>query len=200
MPFGLTNAPSSFERLMEKVLSGLQYDICLLYLDDIIVKSDTFEKQILHLTQVFERLRQANLKLSPKKCNLFKHKVAFLGHIVSSEGISTNPEKVEAVQTWPVPKNVKQVRSFLGLCSYYRKFIRNFSTIAKPLTRLTEKHMSKFSWTGECNDAFTELKSRLVSAPILTYPDIEQDFILDTDASGVGIGARRWSRKGHCLL
>ena len=136
------------------------------------------------------------MKLSPKKCNLFKHKVAFLGHIVSSEGISTNPEKVEAVQTWPVPKNVKQVRSFLGLCSYYRKFIRNFSTIAKPLTRLTEKHMSKFSWTGECNDAFTELKSRLASAPILTYPDIEQDFILDTDASGVGIGAILSQKQG----
>ena len=144
MPFGLTNTPSSFERLMEKVLSDLQYDICLLYLDDIIVKSDTFEKQILHLKQVFGRLIQANLKLSPKKCILFKHKVAFLGHIVSSEEISTNPENIEAVKTCPVPKNVKQVRSFLGLCSYYKKFIRNFSTIAKPLTRLTERHVKIF--------------------------------------------------------
>ena len=189
MPFGLTNAPSSFERLMEKVLSGLQYDICLLYLDDIIVKSNTFENQILYLKQVFERLRQANLKLSPKKCHLFKHKVAFLGHIVSDEGISTNPEKVETVKSWPIPKNIKQVRGFLGLCSYYRKSIRNFSTIAKPLTRLTEKQMTRFSWTSECMEAFNELKSCLVSAPILTYPDIEQDFILDTDASGVGIGA-----------
>ena len=129
---------------------------------------------------MFERFLQVNLKLSPKKCNQFKHKVAFLGHIALSEGISTNPENVEAAKTCPVPK---KMLSKLG------KFIRNFSTIVKPLTRLTEIYMSKFSWTSECNDAFTELKSRLVSAPILAYPDIEQDFILDTDASGVGIGA-----------
>ena len=161
----------------------------MLYLDDIIVKSNKFEKHILHLKQVFETLRQVNLKLSPKKCNLFKHIVAFLGHIVSSEGISIYPEKVEAVKTWPFPKNVKQVRSFLGLCSYYRKFIRNFSTIAKPLTRLSEKHMSKFSLTNECNDAFALPKLCLVSSPILNYPDIEQDFILHTNTSAVGLGA-----------
>ena len=188
MPFGLTNAPSSFERLMEKVLSGLQYDICLLYLDDIIIKSETFEEHVVNLKKVFDRLRDSNLRLSPKKCTIFQHKVQFLGHVVSEEGISTDPKKVETVKEWPKPSTVKQVRSFLGLCSYYRRFILNFSSVAKPLTRLTEKDV-KFAWSSECEEAFQKLKNCLVNTPILVYPDLTKPFILDTDASGVGIGA-----------
>ena len=130
LPFGLTNAPSSFERLMEKVLVGLQFDICLIYLDDI-VKSDEFDSHITHLRSIFERIRKANLKLSPKKCVLFQQKVQFLGHIITKDGISTDPKKVEAVQNWPIPRTIKEVRSFLGLCSYYRKFIKSFATVAK---------------------------------------------------------------------
>ena len=126
LPFGLTNAPSSFERLIEKVLPGLQYDICLLYLDDIIIKSGTFEEHLVNLRKVFDRLKSVNLKLSPKKCCIFQHKVEFLGHVVSEEGISTDPKKVQTVKNWPKPCTIKQVRSFLGLCSYYSKFIFNF--------------------------------------------------------------------------
>ena len=195
MPFGLTNAPSSFERLMEKVLSGLQYDICLLYLDDIIIKSETFEEHLVNLGKVFDRLRSSNLKLSPKKCTIFQHKVEFLGHIVSEEGISTNPKKIDSVKNWPKPVTVKQVRSFLGLCSYYRKFILNFSSIAKPLTRLTEKDV-KFVWSSDCDQAFEKLKTCLVNTPVLVYPDLTKPFILDTDASGVGIGAVLSQKQG----
>ena len=188
LPFGLTNAPSSFERLMEKVLAGLQFDICLIYLDDVIVKSDDFDSHIVHLRSVFERIRKANLKLSPKKCVLFQQQVQFLGHVVTKDGIATDVKKVEAVQNWPVPKTVKEVRSFLGLCSYYRKFVKSFATIAKPLHQLSEK-AQKFVWDQPCQDAFVRLKHLLTEAPILTYPDPNVEFILDTDASGTGIGA-----------
>ena len=188
LPFGLTNAPSSFERLMEKVLAGLQFDICLIYLDDVIVKSDEFDSHITHLRSVFERIRKANLKLSPKKCVLFQQKVQFLGHIITKDGISTDPKKVEAVQNWPIPRTIKEVRSFLGLCSYYRKFIKSFATVAKPLHQLSEKSQ-KFHWDQNCNEAFGTLKQLLTEAPILTYPDPQESFILDADASGTGIGA-----------
>ena len=128
------------------------------------------------------------MKLSPKKCTIFQHEVEFLGHIVSEEGISTNPKKIDSVKNWPKPVTVKQVRSFLGLCSYYRKFILNFSSIAKPLTRLTEKDI-KIVWSSDCDQAFEKLKTSLVNTPVLVYPDLTKPFILDTDTSGVGIGA-----------
>ena len=112
----------------------------------------------------------------------------FLGHIVSAEGIRTDPKKTETVLSWPVPRFLKELRSFLGLYSYYRKFIRNFSTLAKPLHRLTEKNV-KFHWSIDCLNAFSKLKEALVEATVLAYPDPKGNFILDTDASGVGLGA-----------
>ena len=160
MPIGLCNVPSTFERLMDKVFHALNH-VCLIYLDDIIVKSATFESHVKNLSLVFDRLRAAGLKLAPKKYNLFKTEVTFLGHVVSSKGISTDPRKIQAVTDWPVPVNVKELRSFVGLCSYYRKFIRDFATIAEPLHRLTEKN-SKFEWTAECDSAFSRLKELLV--------------------------------------
>lgn len=138
---------------------------------------------------MFERIRTANLKLNPDKCELFQTKVKFLVHIVSSEGISNDTEKVEAVKEWPIPTHIKQVRSFQGLCSYYRKFIHNFYHIARPLNRLLEKGIL-FHWSEECDQAFQILKHKLVEAPILGYPQ-ENDtccFILDTGASNFGIG------------
>lgn len=188
MPFGLSNAPATFERLMESVLSGLHWQTCLVYLDDIIVFSDTFESHIERLSKVLERIEKAGLKISPKKCQLFQHKVNYLGHIVSSEGVATDPSKVEAVQNWPQPRNVHDVRSFLGTCSYYRRFIKGFAHIAKPLHKLTEKN-NKFSWSSECEQAFQLLKNALVTSPILGYPSLDEMFILDTDASAFGIGA-----------
>ena len=190
MPFGLCNAPATFERLMESVLCGLNWETCLVYIDDIIVFGRTFEESLENLRKVFDRLRQANLKLKPKKCNLFQRKVKYLGHVVSGEGVQCDPEKIDKVLNWPGPKRVKDVRSFLGFASYYRKFIPDFSTIAAPLTALTKKVTRKngFHWNPSAEAAFQKLKIALTSTPILAYPSRNDRFILDTDASGVGMG------------
>ena len=188
MPFGLCNAPVTFERLMELVLAGLPCDVCLLYLDDILVHAKTFEREIFNLREVFGRFRAANLKLNPKKCELFRRKVVYLEHIVTEEGISTEPSKVEAVTAWPVPENKRELRGFLGLCSYYRKFIKSFANIASPLYKLTEKE-ALFQWTEQCDEAFNKLKHDLTTAPVLAYPIAAGKFTLDTDASEKGIGA-----------
>ena len=189
LPFGLINSPSVFERLMERVFAGLTYLILLIYLDDIIVYSKTFKEHLENLKVVFERLKNANLKLNPKKCNLLCSKVAFLGHEVSEQGIATDPEKAKTVRDWPQPKSATEVRQFVGLASYYRKFIPNFATICKPLHKLTEKN-SKFVWNDQTQNAFDTLKQSLTTAPILSYPMLQdQPFLLDTDASNVGVGA-----------
>ena len=188
LPFGLCNAPSTFERLMEVVLQGLQWDICLIYLDDIIIFSKEYGEHLRRLSLVFEALQRAGLKLKPKKCLLTRHEVVYLGHIVSSQGIRTDPTKIQKVQEWPTPCNLTEVRSFLGLCSYYRKFIAGFAHIAEPLHRLTKKNV-KFVWTEECCQAFVKLKKRLTTAPVLSYPNFDLPFQLDTDASDSGIGA-----------
>jgi transposase InsO family protein len=188
MPFGLCNAPSTFERLMEQVLAGLQWQICLIYLDDVIIFSKTCAEHIARLDEILSKLGQAGLKLKPKKCHFFCEEVLYLGHRVSKEGIATDPDKVKAVQNWGVPTNLTDVRSFLGLCSYYRRFIPQFSTIAKPLTRLTEKNQG-FKWGDEQEEAWAGLKQKLLTAPILAYPDPQVEFIVDTDASAYGIGA-----------
>ena len=188
MPFGLCNAPATFERLMERVLVGLPWQILLIFLDDVIVHAKSFEEAVRRLRLVFERLRSANLKLSPKKCVLFQRKVTFLGHVVSGDGVSTDPSKTEAVNTWPVPRSVAEVRSFLGLTSYYRRFIYEYAHIAKPLHELTEGG-KEFLWTEACDKAFCTLKKNLASTPVLAYPTLDDMFILNTDASGVAIGA-----------
>ena len=188
LPFGLCNAPATFERLVEIVLAGLHWETCLVYLDDIIVCGKTFDDMVKNLDDVLARLQEAGLKLKARKCQLFAKRVEFLGHVISEEGISTGPKKTECVRNWPVPTNVKEVRSFLGFCSYYRRFIFRFSEIAKPLHKLTEKG-SRFKWTEECQDAFLQLKNKLISAPILAHPDFSRSFILDVDACDQSIGA-----------
>ena len=188
MPFGLANAPSTFERLMEDVLRGYQWEICLIYMDDVIVPSATFDDSITRLELVFRRLSEASLKLKPSKCILFQRRVKFLGHIVSEEGVSTDADKIKAVKEWPTPKNAKQVRSFLGLCSYYRRFVQGFAQIARPLHKLCEKSY-KFVWSDEADDSFNSLKLALTTAPVLAYPILGQQFILDTDASEHSVGA-----------
>ena len=188
MPFGLCNAPATFQRLMDRVLSGLKWSSCLVYFDDIIVVGTTFQEHLHHLTSVLTRLRGAGLKLKPKKCTLCRQQVTFLGHVVSTDGVATDPSKTEAVSKWPTPQNRKEVQQFLGLANYYRRFVKDFALISKPLQRLTEKN-APFEWTIGCQNAFDELRKRLVSSPVLAYPDYERRFILDTDASDVGIGA-----------
>jgi len=188
MPFGLCNAPATFERLMEKVLLPLLNKDCLVYLDDVIIFATNFDELLERLRKVFLKLRSSNLKLNPKKCSFLKRKIKYLGHVVSERGIATNKEKISAVKNWPTPITKKQIRSFLGFCSYYRRFVKGFSLIAKPLFSLTE-NSSKFIWTEQCNTAFEELKLRLTSSPILSFPTEIGQFILDTDASNHGMGA-----------
>jgi len=188
MPFGLCNAPGCFERLMEIVLEGLQWKTALVYLDDVLVFGGTFEEELERLEEVLRRLRKANLKLSPKKCTFFQHEVPFLGHFVGRNGMRTDPGKVAAVENWPVPTCVAEVRSFLGLCTYYRRFVRGFATIAAPLHQLTRKG-ARFHWDEACQQAFEGLKQALVDAPVLPYPDPSLPYLLDTDASAEGVGA-----------
>jgi hypothetical protein len=188
MPFGLCNAPSTFERMMEYLLSGLHWETCLIYLDDIIVYAVTFDQHIERLDEVLTRVQSGGLKISSKKCHFIQKKVHFLGHVVAEEGIATDPEKITAVLEWPTPRNVHDVRSFLGTCSYYRRFIKSFAAIARPLHKLTEK-TTPFHWNSDCETAFRTLQQSLTTAPILGYPDMKDLFILDTDASGFGLGA-----------
>lgn len=188
MPFGLVNAPPTFQRLMENVLRGIQWVESLLYMDDIITPGESVDQCLFRLEHVFQRLRTANLKLKPSKCIFFQKSAHFLGHIVSENGIETDPEKVKAVKEWPRPRNSKDVRSFLGLASYYRKFVKGFSEIAKPLHKLCEKN-SRFSWTEACQTSFEALKQSLMSAPVLAYPKLGSRFILDTDSSDFASGA-----------
>ena len=195
MPFGLCNAPSTFGRLMELVLAGLHWKTCLLYLDDILIYAQTFEEHTARLSEVFARLKAAGLKLKPKKCSLFQKEVAYLGHVVSQDGIATDPEKTRKVQDWPTPCNLKHVRSFIGLCSYYRRFIKDFSRIAAPLYKLTYKDVG-FKWTIGCERSFQLLKQKLTCTPILAFPDFSLPFILDTDGEGIG-GVLSQIQGGH---
>ena len=173
---------------MEAILAGLNWEICLIYLDDIIIHGRTFEEMLSNLDRVLNKLQEAGLKLKARKCQLFQKEVEYLGHVVSSDGIRTDPKKIEAVQNWPTPENVTELRAFIGLCSYYRRFIQGFADIAKPLHRLTGKEVL-FNWTKECEVAFQTLKHKLCETPILAHPDFSKEFILDTDASDFAIGA-----------
>ncbi|GFX10686.1 retrovirus-related Pol polyprotein from transposon 412 [Trichonephila clavipes] len=188
MPFGLCNTPATFERLMETVLKGLTFEACLIYLDDVIIGGRTFEEHLQNIRKVLSKLRDANLKLNPSKCKFFQKEVNYLGHIISAEGVRTDPEKVFAVKNWKRPENLRELRSFLGLCTYYRKFVKGFSNIARPLHKLTESKQ-KFQWAKECEDSFLQLKEALTSSPILIYPQPDKPFILDTDASNESVGA-----------
>ena len=188
MPFGLTNAPATFERLMESVLRGLQWEECLVYIDDIIIAAASVPQALERMEHVFQRLQVAGLKLKPTKCSFFCKSVKFLGHVVSEQGVHMDPEKTQHVQDWLTPKSAKEVRSFLGLCSYYRRFIAGFAKMARPLHKLTEKRTT-FVWDTACEAAFSQLKEALTTAPVLSYPKPEGQFILDTDASDHAVGA-----------
>ena len=188
VPFGLTNAPATFSRLMDKVLDGLAWETCLYYLDDVIIFSSTWEEHLNRLRDVFLRLRAAGLKLSPKKCVMAAKEVRYLGHCVSYDGIRPDPDLLQAIQDIPPPANPKELRSFLGLASYYRRFVKDFAKIAAPLHCLLQKG-TEYQWDQTCQQAFLQLKQILTSNPITAYPDFTQPFRLYTDASGVGLGA-----------
>ena len=190
MPFGLCNAPATFQRLMQRVLSGLEYKCCFVYLDDVLVASKSFPDHLSHLREVFGRLKSAGLRLKPKKCDLLRDKVQFLGHVVSAAGIEPDPATTEKIEKFPKPTDATSVRRFLGLASYYRRFVPRFSVLSAPLNQLTKKDAS-FVWSKECEDSFESLKGALMTTPVLAYPRFGpgNTFVLETDASIVGLGA-----------
>ena len=198
MPFGATNAPATFQRLMHDCLGELNINWCIVYLDDIIIFSDTKEEHLKRLEAVFQKLCAAGLKLKPSKCFFFREEIEYLGHVVSGKGISTNPNRIEAVSKWPTPKTVYDVRSFLGFVGYYRRFIKNFSRITKPIREVItglenqSKRAAKktyIEWTDAADAAFEQLKTMCVSTPILAYPNYQLPFSLHTDSSTDGLGA-----------
>ena len=187
LPMGLCNAGATFQRLMQLIFRGMDWRTLLIYLDDLIIHSRSFDQHVQDVQEVLKRLQTAGLKLTPKKCHLFKHEVEFLGHVVNAEGIQVDPKKTEAIRAWPIPKTVTEVRAFLGTASYYRKHILGFAHIAGPLHNLTKKKVP-FSWTQECQIAMDTLKEALSSAPILAYPREELEFIVDADCSQTAAG------------
>ena len=190
MPFGLKTAPATFQRAIEVILAGLTFEICLCYLDDVIVFGKTLTEHNDRLKTVLTRFRDNNLRVKLAKCVFASPQVTYLGHCISQQGVSPDPTKLTAVAKIPLPSNIKEVRTFLGLTGYYRRFIPNYATVAQPLTKLTSKeYCNNFVWTDECTAAFDKLKQLLCSAPILCYPDFDREFILQTDASDVGLGA-----------
>ena len=187
VPFGICNAPATFSRLMDRVLSGLHWEMCLFYLDDIIVFSSTWEEHLARLRQVFERLRHANLKLGAEKCTFAAKEVSYLGHRVTEEGLLPDSSLLAAIQEIPPPKTATEVLSFLGLAGYYRRYVKNFAAIAGPLHALIRKD-AVFHWSPECQTAFDKLKTLLTTSPITAFPDFSQAFRLYTDASTAGLG------------
>ena len=197
MPFGLTNVSATFQRLLESCLGVLHLNWCIIYLDDIIVFSRTPDEHLHRLKVIFNKLKAAGLKLKPSKCDLFKQQINYPGHVINKEGVSTDHEKIKAVTEWPQPTTVTEARSFLGLVHYYRRFILNFSKVAKPLNKLlqnlegTPSQKKKFKVCGgpEQQEAFETLQRLCTESPILAYADFKTPFVLHTDARGDGLGA-----------
>ena len=183
VPFGLAQAPAYFQLLMNKVLNGLKFAIT--YLDDIITFSENELQHLEHLETIFSCLREAELKMKRSKCDFFKSKIHYLGHLISTKGISPLPNKLDCIQHMPAPKNAKEIKQFLGLTGYYRKFVPRFADISRPLTTLTKKD-KKFEWTPACQKSFNLLKETLCGEPILKYADTSKPYTLYIDASKFG--------------
>ena len=187
MPFGLTNAPAAFMDLMNQVFQPYLDRFVIGFIDDILVYSGSSEEHSEHLRIVLQTLRERQLYAKLSKCQFWLDRVAFLGHVISVEGVSVDPKKIEAVVNWKPPKNVSEVRSFLGFAGYYRKFVKGFSKIATPLTKLTRKDI-KYDWVDACQQSFEELKGRLTSAPVLALPNGRDEFVVYSDTSRQGLG------------
>ena len=197
MPQGLMNSPSTFERIMELIFGDMNLSELVLYLDDLLVFSRDMPEHLDRLEKVFQRLHQHGLKLNGKKCSLFRQEVAYLGHVVSKEGVAVDPEKIARIRDWPIPTTQSELRSFLGLASYYRRYVSQFAKVAAPLHALTGKGVAAkrykparlSDWSNEAQSAFESLKAALCDAPILQYPRFDREFVLDVDASLKGLGA-----------
>ena len=180
VPFGLAQAPAYFQLLMNKVLKGLKF--AMMYLDDIIIFSQDELQHLEHLEIVFSCLQEAGLKMKCSKCDFFKSEIHYLGHLISPEGISPLPNKLDSIGNMPVPNSAKEIKQFLGLTGYYRKFVPRFADISRPLTTLTKKDV-KFEWTSACQKSFELLKEALCGEPVLKYADTSKPYTLYTDAS-----------------
>ncbi|KAG1443008.1 hypothetical protein G6F55_012799 [Rhizopus delemar] len=188
LPMGLVNSPATFQRLIDLCFRPLINKCLVAYIDDLNVYSLNYQDHLQHLEQVFQCIQVANLKLNPEKCFFFKDHLKFLGYIVTKEGLQTDPSKIQKIVEYPQPRTIKQVRGFLGIASYYRRFIKNFAAIARPLHDQT-KTTKKIPWTSLTTESFETLKKLLTTAPILSRPDFNKPFILVTDASKLGLGA-----------
>lgn len=188
MPFGLKNAPSTFQRVMDNVLREFLYKFCFVYMDDVIIFSKSLHEHRLHLKQIFQKFREYNLKVQLDKSEFLRKEVAFLGHVITPDGIKPNPSKIKAVQDYPLPKTIKEIRSFLGLVGYYRRFIQNFAKVVQPFTKRLKKGIKIDLNDPDYLQAFHQCKELLTNAPILIYPDFEKTFHVTTDASGVSLG------------
>ena len=201
MPFGLTNGPATFQRYMDAVMAGLKWNILLIYIDDCLVFSKTFEDHLRDIENVLNRLIDANMTLKPSKCHLFQKELLYLGHIVSADGIRADPKKIQAILEMPEPVDVTTVRSFLGMTGFYRNYVKNFTTISQPLCELTRNDV-KFLFEEKEKKSFGELKEALSKAPILCHPNFDMPFIIETDASDKGLGAvllQRYNNKTHII-
>ena len=188
LPFGVVNGPASFQRLMEIVLHGLIGKICYVYLDDIVCYSSTPQQHLADLRQILQRLQRSCLTVNIQKCVFGCSSMKYLGHIVGNNGLRTDPEKVQGIFDYPIPTNVKQLERFLGMVTWYGKFIPHLASIAAPLNQLRHK-TAKWEWTDECTASFSQMKSILASEPVLVYPDLSRSFVIHTDASNTGLGA-----------
>ncbi len=202
MPFGLCNAPGTFQRLMEYIFGDERFHSLLLYLDDVVVFSSSFQNHLDRLELVLQRLQQNGLKLKLRKCHFFQPEVKYLGHVISASGVATDPEKISAVKEWKIPSTVIELRSFLGFASYYRRFVEDFAKYAAPLHKLVAKLQPSSKgararsnsswgnhWDWSCQQAFHTLKEKLIGAPVLGYADFTRPFVLEVDASNLGLGA-----------
>ena len=187
MPFGLKNAPATFQRLMNSLLSGLQGMELFVYLDDVVIYSTSIGEHEIKFNRLMDRLRKAKLQLQSDKCEFLRHEVKYLGHVTSENGVKPDLKKIEADSNFPRPKKSKNIKQFLGLAGYYRRFIPNFSKVVKPLTQLLKKDVA-FKRMENQEDAFNALKTALTTEHILQYPDFSQPFNLTTDASGYAVG------------
>ena len=181
LPFGLVSAPAAFQKTLATVLRDLNWKQVLIYVDDVPVMSHSFEDHLVHLQQVFDRLKKANLTLKPSKSQFAAKELVYLGYVISKDGIRTDPSKTEVIRIYPIPNNQKQLRQAMGLFNFYRRFVKGFSQIAAPLNVLLKKD-SEFKWSEQCQKAFTTLKNKLTEAPILAYPNLNLPFTLTTDA------------------
>ena len=196
LPFGLTNAPATCQRLMQPAMQDYLLTILLVYLDDILVYAPLVPEHIRRLDMVFGSLKETGIRLNPDKCRLVQQRAPFLGHVLTPNGLETDPKKLEAVTSisdFPTPKTLRDLRSFLGLSGYYRKFVKGYSVLAGPLHQLLSGHRQKNPsiqklWTKQCGEAFVQLKSAWTTAPVLAYADSTKPFILEVDASHQGLG------------